>query len=45
MKSIIVDILLAIALLSVWLGCAGFVRLTNALDRLHSSPSSTWALQ
>ena len=35
MKSIIVDMLLAIALLSVWLGCAGFVRLTNALDRLH----------
>jgi len=35
MKSVIVDILLALALLSVWLGCAGFVRLGKALDRLH----------
>lgn len=35
MKAAAVDILLAIAVLSVWLGTIGFVRLKTALDRLH----------
>jgi multisubunit Na+/H+ antiporter MnhG subunit len=29
------DILLAVAVLGVWLGCLGFARLSGALDRLH----------
>lgn len=32
---VIADALLGIAVLSVWLGCFGFVRLHGALDRLH----------
>ena len=35
MKAVVVDVLLAIAVLSAWLGCLGFVRLAKALDRLH----------
>ena len=35
MKNAVVDILLAVAVLSAWLGALGFVRLRTALDRLH----------
>lgn len=35
MKTIAVDILLGIAVLSVWLACFGFARLKSALDRVH----------
>lgn len=29
------DALLVVAVAAVWLGCLGFVRLSNAYDRLH----------
>ena len=35
MSAIVVDILLAIAIISAWIAAAGFARLTVALDRLH----------
>ena len=35
MSAIIVDILLAIAVISAWVAAAGFARLTSALDRMH----------
>ena len=35
MKALAVDGLLALAVLSVWLGALGFARLRTALDRLH----------
>lgn len=35
MKAAIVDLLLVLAVASVWLGCLGFVRMKTALDRLH----------
>ena len=31
-----IDVLLAIAVLSIWLGCAGFARLRSAFDRQHT---------
>jgi multisubunit Na+/H+ antiporter MnhG subunit len=34
-SALVVDALLAVAVLCVWLGCAGFVRLRAPLDRLH----------
>ncbi len=33
--TVLADLLLAVATLSVWLACAGFVRLRGPLDRLH----------
>jgi multisubunit Na+/H+ antiporter MnhG subunit len=33
--SVLTDLLLAVAALSVWLACLGFVRLRGTLDRLH----------
>ncbi len=30
-----VDILLGLAVLAAWLGCAGFVRMRSPLDRIH----------
>lgn len=35
MRSIAVDILLALAIGFAWLACIGFLRLRTALDRLH----------
>ena len=35
MTSIIIDALLTLAVLTCWLGAAGFARLTSPLDRLH----------
>lgn len=35
MRETAVAILLGITVLSVWLGCLGFVRLRTPLDRLH----------
>ncbi len=35
MSAIVVDILLAIAIISAWIAAAGFARLTAALDRMH----------
>ena len=35
MSGIIVDVLLAIAVLSAWIAAIGFARLSSALDRLH----------
>ena len=35
MTSIAIDGLLAITVLSAWLGCVGFARLRAPLDRLH----------
>ncbi len=35
MKAVVIDALLALALIDVWLGCLGFARLRSALDRLH----------
>lgn len=35
MKAVVVDVLLALAVASAWLGCLGFLRLKTALDRLH----------
>ena len=35
MTSIIIDGLLALAVLTCWLGAAGFARLKSPLDRLH----------
>lgn len=35
MTSMIVDALLALAVLACWLGAAGFARLSSPLDRLH----------
>ncbi len=35
MRTALADLFLGIAVLSVWLGCLGFVRLKTALDRLH----------
>lgn len=35
MTRIAIDILLAVAVLAAWLGCAGFVRLRSTLDRVH----------
>lgn len=34
-RTLIVEVLLAIAVLTAWLGVAGFARLTLPLDRLH----------
>jgi multicomponent Na+:H+ antiporter subunit G len=31
----VIDALLALGVLCVWLGCAGFVRLREPMDRLH----------
>lgn len=33
--SAIADLLLAVAVAAVWLGCLGFARLTDPFDRLH----------
>ena len=33
--SVVTDLLLAVATLSVWLACVGFARLRGPLDRLH----------
>lgn len=33
--TVVTDALLAVAVLAVWLGCFGFVRLHGALDQLH----------
>lgn len=33
--SFLIDALLAVMVLLVWLGCAGFARLRTPLDRLH----------
>ncbi len=35
MSAVLVDILLALAVLMSWLGCIGFARLRSPLDRLH----------
>ncbi len=35
MTAVVLDGLLALAVLSAWLGCAGFLRMRNALDRMH----------
>ena len=35
MTTVVVDGLLGVAVLAVWLGCAGFARLRAPLDRLH----------
>jgi multicomponent Na+:H+ antiporter subunit G len=35
MTSIVIDALLALAVLACWLGAAGFARLNSPLDRLH----------
>ena len=35
MKDIVIDILLALALASAWLGAIGFARLRSSMDRLH----------
>lgn len=35
MTRVALDGLLGLAVLSAWLGCAGFLRLRTALDRLH----------
>ena len=35
MTVVIVDILLAIAVVAAWVGALGFARLASALDRLH----------
>ena len=35
MRAAALDICLAVAVLSVWLGCFGALRLRSALDRLH----------
>jgi multisubunit Na+/H+ antiporter MnhG subunit len=37
MKSLVADILLALATAAIWLGCLGFVRLRAPLDRLHAA--------
>ncbi len=36
MRVVALDICLAVAVLSVWLGCFGALRLRSALDRLHA---------
>ena len=36
MKAAALDICLAVAVASVWLGCFGALRLRSALDRLHA---------
>jgi len=35
MTGAVIDALLAMAVLGAWLGCAGFARLRDPLDRLH----------
>lgn len=35
MTGIVIDALLAVMVLSAWLGCAGFARLREPLDRIH----------
>ncbi len=35
MTAVALDGLLGIAVLAAWLGCAGFLRLRTALDRMH----------
>lgn len=35
MTAIVTDTLLVLAVLGAWLGCAGFARLRDPLDRLH----------
>ena len=35
MTAIVIDGLLTVMVLSVWLGCLGFIRLRAPLDRLH----------
>lgn len=35
MKAALIDVLLAVAVLSAWLGCLACLRLQRALDRLH----------
>ena len=37
MKPFAIDVLLAIAVASVWLGCAGFARLRSPFDRQHTA--------
>ena len=34
--SVVVDLCLALAVLSAWIGCFGALRLPSALDRLHA---------
>ena len=36
MTTAVIDVLLAVAALSVWLGCVGFVRLRTPFDRQHT---------
>lgn len=36
MKDVLVDALLALAVVCAWIGAAGFARLVTALDRLHA---------
>lgn len=43
MRTVAVDGLLALAVLSAWLGCVGFLRLASALDRLHCAAFVTAA--
>jgi multisubunit Na+/H+ antiporter MnhG subunit len=38
--SVVTDLLLAAATLSVWLACVGFARLNGPLDRLHCATFS-----
>ena len=35
MSGAVIDVLLVVAVLGAWLGCAGFARLRDPLDRLH----------
>ncbi len=41
MKEIVVDILLALAVASAWLGAIGFARLKSSMDRLHCATFTT----
>ncbi len=36
MSAVLVDLCLALAVLSAWLGCFGAIRLRSALDRIHA---------
>ena len=41
MREIVVDVLLALAVASAWLGAIGFARLASSLDRLHCATFTT----
>lgn len=41
MKDVVVDVLLGLALISAWIGAAGFARLRSTLDRLHCATFTT----